>query len=167
MQELWAPYRDPRFARTCIVCTNVAESGVTIPNVGLGQRRVSSDIRTGSTVTVNALQTLSKAQLVQQQGRSGRTDQGMHVIMMSYESLVSSAIIALNRTIRDGTSYASCLTPIDKDWHIVNHWEDQFCRDVYQDLCQYGEMQHLLASALISPARTPQVCTTPQTTVLS
>ena len=39
-------YRDPRYARSCIVCTNVAESGVTIPNVGLVissgvQRRVS------------------------------------------------------------------------------------------------------------------------------
>ena len=53
------------FARSCIVCTNVAESGVTFPNVGLVissgvQRMVSTDIRTGS--TVNALQTLSKAQ---------------------------------------------------------------------------------------------------------
>ena len=60
--------------RSCIVCTNVAESGVTIANVGLVissgvQRRVSTDIRTGS--TVDAVQTLSKAQLVQQQGRSG------------------------------------------------------------------------------------------------
>ena len=72
-QEIWASYCDPRFARSRIVCTNVAESGVTIPNVGLVissgvQRRVSTDIRTGS--TVNALQTLSKAQLLQQLGRS-------------------------------------------------------------------------------------------------
>ena len=33
VQEIWAAYRDPRYARSCIVCTNVAESGVTIPNV--------------------------------------------------------------------------------------------------------------------------------------
>ena len=50
------------------------------------------------------------------------------------------AVIALNRTIRDGSSYVSCLTPIpeewliEKDWFIVNHWEDQFCRDVYRSL---------------------------------
>ena len=25
MQEIWAPYQDPRFARSCIVCTNVVE----------------------------------------------------------------------------------------------------------------------------------------------
>ena len=76
-QELWAAHREPKFARSCIVCTNVAESGITIPNVGLVisagvQRRVSTDVRTG--VTVNALQTLSKAQLLQQLGpvRSNR-----------------------------------------------------------------------------------------------
>ena len=74
VQEIWAPYREPRYVRSCIVCTNVAESGVTIgSNVALVissgvQRRVPTDIRTGS--TVNALQTLSKAQLVQQQGRT-------------------------------------------------------------------------------------------------
>ena len=50
-QEMWAAYREPRFARSCIVCTNVAKSGITIPNVGLVissgvQRRVSTDIRT-------------------------------------------------------------------------------------------------------------------------
>ena len=65
--------------------------------------------------------------------------------------------IALNRTIRVGTSYASCLTPIpeewlvERDWYNINHWEDQFCRDVYQDLCQFAEMQHLRATAMISP----------------
>ena len=85
------PYRDPRYARSCIVCTNVAESGVTVPNVGLVissgvQRRVSTDIRTGS--TVNALQTLSKAQLLQQPGRSG-TDRGIHITMMSHDQYTS------------------------------------------------------------------------------
>ena len=35
IQEIWAAYREPRYARSCIVCTNVAESGVTVPNVGL------------------------------------------------------------------------------------------------------------------------------------
>ena len=60
-----------------------------------------------------------------------------------------TAIIALNRTIRDGVSYVSCLTPIpeewlvERDWFIVNHWEDQFCRDVYRDLCVFAEFQHL------------------------
>ena len=34
-QELWAAHREPRFARSCIICTNMAESGITIPNVGL------------------------------------------------------------------------------------------------------------------------------------
>ena len=37
-------------------------------------RRVSTDIRTE--VTVNALQVLSKSQMTQQQGRTGRTDEG-------------------------------------------------------------------------------------------
>ena len=63
-----------------------------------------------------------------------------------------TVIIALNRTIRDGSSCVSCLTPIpeewlvEKDWLIVNHWEDQFCRPLshgwslpmpsaYQDEC--------------------------------
>ena len=44
------------------------------------------------------------------------------------------------------------------DWFIVNHWEDQFCRDVYQDLCIFAEFQHLRATALISPGTTPLVC---------
>ena len=91
-QEIWAAYRDPRFARSCIVCTNVAELGVTVPNVGLVissgvQRRVSTDIRTGS--TVNALQAFSKAQFLQQLGRSGRTDRGTHVTMMSHDQYLS------------------------------------------------------------------------------
>ena len=34
-QEIWAAYREPRFARSRIVCTNVAESGITMPKVGL------------------------------------------------------------------------------------------------------------------------------------
>ena len=77
-QDTWAPYREPRFARSCIVCTNQVSP---FPNVGLVissgvQRRVSTDFRTGS--TVNALQTLSKAQVLQQVGRSGRTDCGVH-----------------------------------------------------------------------------------------
>ena len=91
-QELWAAHREPRFARSCIVCTNVAESGITIPNVGLVissgvQRRVSTDVRIGS--TVNALQTLSKAQLLQQLCRSRRTDCGVHITMMSHGQYLS------------------------------------------------------------------------------
>ena len=411
-QELWAAHRHPRFARSCIICTNVAESGITIPNVGLVissgvQRRVSTDVRTGA--TVNALQTLSKAQLLQQLGRSGRTDCGIHITMMSQDQYVSqvrssdlaqveesdispmilrslmarrafarlpflcppqcrytrrnecscivswirmfftkmgqatacmdlpcewaqflytcaergiedsaliliatwgyrqgpamtqqfnvnhghpdgdlmtsilayewyleckknytskyddwstnsaqewracskvglihhvlvaihdsvpvlkhtfdehrqlfpdvpkrrfgtpgystllrhavwtsffdrcliklptseyvspqfggswtlessslchhpTAIIAWNRTIREGVSYVSCLTPIpeewlvERDWFIVNHWEDPFCRKVYQDLCEHAEFQHLRAVALLSPGTTPRVC---------
>ena len=402
-------YRDPRYARSCIVCTNVAESGITIPNVGIVissgvQRRVSTDVRTGA--TVNALQTLSKAQLLQQLGRTGRTDCGVHITMMSrvqYSTQVRSsdlaqleesdispmvlrslsngrsfsrlpfsvscapngaysckredvltwnsryqwcdqngaacmdlpcewaqflytcaergieesaliliaiwqrqgspvtqqlnmnhghpdgdlvtsllaylwyteckksfasrpdheaatmewkacakvglihhvlaaihesvmvirqtfnenrqvfpevpprsfgspgyltllvhavwtsffdrcliklptgeyvspqfggswvlestslchnpmALIALNRTTRDGVSYVNCLTPVpeewlvERDWFIVNHWEDQFCREAYKDLCLHAEIQHLRAAALISPGTTPQVC---------
>ena len=89
IQEIWAAYRDPRYARSCSVCT---ESGVTIPNVGLVissgvQRRVSTDIRTRS--TLNTLQTLSKAQLLQQLGRSGRADRGVHITMMSHEEYTS------------------------------------------------------------------------------
>ena len=91
-QEMWAVHREPRVARSCIICTNVAESGITIPNVGLVissgvQRRVSTDVRTGA--TVNALQTLSKAQILQQLGRSGRTDCGIHITMMSHDQYVS------------------------------------------------------------------------------
>ena len=73
-------------------------------------------------------------------------------------------IIALNRPIRDGTSYASCLTPVpeewlvERDWFIVNHWEDKFCRDAYRDLCVHAEFQHLRALALLSPGTTPQLC---------
>ena len=100
VQKVWRVHREPRFARSCIVCTNVAESGITIPNVGVVissgvQRRVSTDVRTG--VTVNALQTLSKAQILQQLGRSGRTDCGVHITMMSrdqYTSQVRSADLA-------------------------------------------------------------------------
>ena len=57
-----------------------------------------------------------------------------------------NTVIALNRTIRDGTSYASSLTPVpeewfmERDWYIVHHWQDQFCRDVYQDLCKFQQM---------------------------
>ena len=92
IQEIWTAYRDSRFARSCIVCTNVAESGVTVPHVGLVissgvQRRVSTDVRTSA--TINALQTLSKAQLLQQLGRSGRTDCGVHITMMSHEQYLS------------------------------------------------------------------------------
>ena len=77
--------------RSCIICTNVAESGVTVANVGLVissgvHRRVSTDIRAGS--TVNALQTLSKAQMTQQQGRTGRTDEGDHITLMNHDQYV-------------------------------------------------------------------------------
>ena len=53
IQRLWKAHREYRFARSCIVCTNVAESGITIPNVGVVissgvQRRVSTDVRTES-----------------------------------------------------------------------------------------------------------------------
>ena len=60
-------------------------------------------------------------------------------------------------------SYVSCLTPIpeewliERDWDIVNHWEDQFCRDVYQELCTFAEIQHLRATSLVSPGTTPLV----------
>ena len=74
------------------LCAQMAESGVTLPNVGLiiisgVQKRVSANIKTSS--TVNALQTLSKAQLAQQQNRTGRTDQGVHITMMSHDQYTS------------------------------------------------------------------------------
>ena len=43
IQEIWAAYREPRFARSGIVCTNVAEPGVTVPNVGLVQLGLSNE----------------------------------------------------------------------------------------------------------------------------
>ena len=100
-QERWRAYRDSRYARSCIVCTNVAESGITIPNVGIVissgvQRRVSTDVRTGA--TVNALQTLSKAQLLQQLGRTGRIDCGVHVTMMSRVQVRSSDLAQLEES---------------------------------------------------------------------
>ena len=58
----------------------------------------------------------------------------------------------------------NCLTPIpeewlvERDWLIVNHWEDQFCRDVYQNLCEFVAFQHLRAVAQLSPGTTPRVC---------
>ena len=33
-----------------------------------------------------------------------------------------TAIIALNRTIRDGVSYVNCLTPIPEEWLIERDW---------------------------------------------
>ena len=38
---------------------------------------------------MNAFQTLSKAQLLQQLGHSGRTDCGVHITMMSHEQYLS------------------------------------------------------------------------------
>ena len=103
LQKVWKVHREPRFARSCIVCTNVAESGITIPTVGVDissgvQRRVSTDVRTG--VTVNALQTLSKAQILQQLGRSGRTDCGIHITMMSRDQYHLSSTVRRPGTAR-------------------------------------------------------------------
>ena len=36
IQEIWTAYREPRFARSCTACTNVAESGVTVPDIVKG-----------------------------------------------------------------------------------------------------------------------------------
>ena len=33
-----------------------------------------------------------------------------------------TTVIALNRTIRDGRSYASCLTPIPEEWLVERDW---------------------------------------------
>ena len=66
--------------------------------------------------------------------------------------------------ICDSASYASSLTPtpqewlVEKDWYINHHWEDQFCRDVYQDLRRHPVMQHLPAAAMISPSTALQIC---------
>ena len=90
MRLVWAYGIENRQATT--VLQNVAESGVTVANMGLVissgvQCRVSTDVRTGA--TVNALQNLSKAQMTQQQGRTGRADEGDHITMMSYDQYVS------------------------------------------------------------------------------
>ena len=72
--------------------------------------------------------------------------------------------IALNRTVKDGNRYGSALTAVpeewlvERDWYIVHHWQDQFCRDLYQDLCKIPEMQRIRASAMMLPNTTPQVC---------
>ena len=91
MRNLWQANRVVDNVRSCIICTNVAESGVTIPDVGLVvssgfHSRVSMDVRTGA--TVNALQTFSKSAMTQQTGRSGRIDEGDHITMMSHSQLV-------------------------------------------------------------------------------
>ena len=99
-QQKWEGLKSIRSVRSCIICTNVAESGVTIPHVGAVissgvHRRVSVDVRIG--VTMNALQTLSKSQMTQQMGRTGRTDEGDHITMMlfrQYEQQVRAQDLA-------------------------------------------------------------------------
>ena len=67
-----------------------------------------------------------------------------------------TAIVALNRSVCDGTSDASGLIPIpeewlvERDWHIANHWEDQLCRERYLELRVLEEMQHLRCSHSIA-----------------
>ena len=77
--------------RLRIVRSNVAESAITISGVGVVvssgvHRRVSVDMRSG--VAVNALQTLSKSQVTQQMGMTGRTDEGDQILMMSKDKFV-------------------------------------------------------------------------------
>ena len=80
---------------------------------------------------------------------------------------IPTTSIALSRTVRGDLSYASGLIPIpeewlverDTDWYIVNHWEDQFCREAYQKLCIFDEMQHLRTAAMVLLGATPSVCT--------
>ena len=87
--------------RSCIVCTNAAESGVAIPDLGVVIssgvcHHFSMDVRTGA--TVNALQTLSKSQMTQQMGRTGRVDEGDHITMMSHTQLVEQ--VRARRTLQ-------------------------------------------------------------------
>ena len=35
VQDVWKPFMQYQFVRSCSICTNVAESGVTVANVGL------------------------------------------------------------------------------------------------------------------------------------
>ena len=44
---------------------------------------------------------------------------------------------------------------VERDWYIICYWEDQFCRNVYQDLCRHQEFR---ATPMISPGTTSQVC---------
>ena len=53
-------------------------------------RRVSVDVRAG--VTVNALQTFRKSN-DKQMGRTGRTDEGDHITMMSHSQFVEQICV--------------------------------------------------------------------------
>ena len=86
LQLLWGNQRNHRNVRFAIICTNVAKTGLTSPEVGVvigsgTHRKVSMDGRTG--VSINAFQTLSKSHLMQHMGSTGRTDEGDHIVMMS------------------------------------------------------------------------------------
>ena len=39
----------------------------------------------------------------------------------------------------------------DREGLLHCHWEDQLCRDVYQRLCDFPEIQFLRAAAMVSP----------------
>ena len=64
-------------------------------------------------------------------------------------------LIALRRSVRDGTAWASGLIPIPEEWLVEKDW---YIRDTYQDLCNSGEMQHLRAAAVVVPGTTPSIC---------
>ena len=99
-QELWAAHRE-RGLRDLALCAPMLQNQGSLSTHGRSCNQFwcaeesSTDVRTGA--TVNALQTWSKAQLLQQLGRSGRTDCGVHITMMShgqYLSQVRSADLA-------------------------------------------------------------------------
>ena len=81
-----------------------------------------------------------------------------------FHHALPTAIIALNRSVRDGNSYASGLIFIpeerlvEKDWYIAIHWEDQVCRGSYQEVCLFDETQHLCAAAMSHPGTTLSIC---------
>ena len=80
----------------------------------------------------------------------------------------------MNRTVRDGNSYASGLIPfpeewlVEKDWRIANHWENQLCREAYQELCLLDGIQPPRAAAMALPGATPEtLLKVPPTCVVS
>ena len=90
--------------RTIIIATNVAESSVTLSNVGfvvdLGSERfVRHDERTGTLTT--SLRYASLASLTQRRGRTGRTCDGIVIRLFSDKVLTSVATFDLPETLRE------------------------------------------------------------------
>ena len=65
-----------------------------------------------------------------------------------------TTVIALSRTIRDGISYASCLTPIPEEWLVKEiGTSSTIGKTSFVVMCI-----KICAKAMISPGTTPQIC---------